>query len=438
MTQTSPTATDRAILDLIRCEPPSRKFDYFRYDRLPRTVFKQLQKLGDLEEIIALNRGRNITFPSSREGNHKHHLSYCKEKNYHLIIANTFNQFSDYSDVKLIATTAIDNSPVYQATLIGLETYRREDKHPIWEIGFYITKKENNKIIYGEQTVVEISNPSNRSEMYKRFPNLADRLHEFKYSPENNGTVDSPEIFKVLDGITSGSTNITTVSPEDFKIIAPKRFRYLTGTQDVISKLKFDDRLGYEPELFRRYRVELIGSEAGSPIDRYLVLVLATTEAEEESSKHPDPNGKFLLFGPYDTKSKAEDIYLDRCIHFIKHLHINAELDVVPFPFDPNSRRDLKYFTIVPDKDHRPIIVTSWELDYFLKTELDTGERYPFLEIYSGAPKSLVVREEKDFKEQPRIFMESLLKTIEEVGYGNGQPFLTEARKRDILLKQPA
>lgn len=429
---------DVRILNILRCEPPSIvAFNLFEYGGLTRSVFRLLQSIDNLEEIVSnRSEGGGIHIPSSSDhSSGEHMLSYQKENGTSIILANTHNVFSGRSDVKYFARTGINgNGKKYNASFVALEVYRKEDAHPVCELGFYVTEKNSKDILYGEELIVDIPYAEERPKLYGQITSFALSMGKLKHNKALKGIAHTSQKSKYLKKIIADIKNSRVVTGTEFNKNRTKWFRYLSGTSDVKNILKFEDRYGYK-EGYRVYRVELLSSHLVSKTEgKYFIRVFADTEGD---TKFLNPRN--LQEGPYAHRD-ALIRFLEIGNTYLDLLHLNAEKGRKQFEISLDlTHIDYRYATIVKDKEGRPIIISSWETPYGLDGKLlPHSQPHHYLQLWGDSSQPLRLDEEINFEKgsHPRKFMGKLLKAIPDIEYGNGSAFIEQAANHSVPFKK--
>ena len=96
-----PSRKDILLLNILRCEPPSYKFDYYSYGGLPRSVMNSLRDFS-LEELLQNKDSRvvNVGSVSTGEEKNAHVMRYSSMGNVRSVIVNAYNNNSAERDHK--------------------------------------------------------------------------------------------------------------------------------------------------------------------------------------------------------------------------------------------------------------------------------------------------------------------------------------------------
>lgn len=428
---------DIKIFNLLRCEPPSLTFDFFSYGGLTASVFRLLQGIGNLEEIILNKSGKSIPIPSSSDLNlEEHRLTYQEDKGVYSILANTYNTFSNLSDVKMFGTTEIKGTDgeKYKASLLALEVYREEgNERPVWELGFYITKNGSKEILYGEEIVVNVPPNNRRLALEGKVTTfILLTMKNMGYNPSLKGFFHNLQESKYLTKILTNEREV--MSKEDFKKNRARWFRYLTGTLDIKKVLKFDDLYYFtnvsEP---RVSRVELTSSHLASENGRgYLVGVL---EDSEGYSKNPNP--KITQEGPF-THEEAWMRFLEVGNHNMDKIYHNAGKGRRQFDIALDWRQiDFRYAIIVKDAAGVPITVSSWESPSRNGDPITQKTPHHYIQLWNESPEPKRLDEGVIFDLHPTQFMRKLRYAIPQFEYKDGSDFVEKAIRYGVPLINP-
>jgi len=444
-----PTKEDITLLNLLRCEPPTLAFDFFSYGGLTRSVFRLLQEIPNLEEIISEKSGTTLNIPCSLS-ERQHSLDYRKEDGIYYIVANTYNNFSQRSDAKFFARTKIESTDgkEYDATFLALEVYREKgNRRPVWELGFYITEKGGKKILYGEEIVTDVPQTEARLTLYPQLIKFIKSMGGLIYNPAWQGIVQTNDQLKFLNSIVTTEGPIRVISQREFNENRAKWFRYLTGTLDVEKIIKIEDRLGYKIG-YRSYRIELVSCNLTSgPPDKFSVQILATTEDDPTR-----PNERELIAGRnlpckgIYSHGDAIRLFLKESNFYTKLMYTNAEKGDPQFEIALDPRHiDFRYATIVKDRNGSPITITSWETPYGLDGRLlprvkTRGEMrqqtHHYLQFWGDSPLPLRLDESICFPQgiHPRSFMGKLIAAMPQIEYRDGSTFIEQAISYGVPL----
>jgi hypothetical protein len=406
---------DLSILNLLSSEPPTLAFDFFGFGGLPRSVFSLLNNIGDLEDIIKQNNNRSLTIPSLVDKHGDRTLRYEVCDSVHGVVANTYNAGSKKSDAKLLGTTTVldsDGRPT-RVTALGLEVYRTTGNN-IWQFGFYIS--QNNKDIqYGEELITELPSDMKATQVFSNFMRSLFLLQPGKL-PAKKGIVQDPADFSYLTEVLVKDARV--IDEKEFRKNRGKWFRYLTGTMDLHRVIKFEDFHGYVNG-YRAYSLELASTHLeANGNGKYQIYLLGNTELLEDNEL--DPNGKRILYPPYENHSEAFQDFLYLGNHLLNHIHINAGL--VKSPFSIQVERgdiDLRYATVIKDKGGTPITIASYESPFRLWQKLPKGQIHHYMKIYAPNSPTLALDETKDWPLglKPKDFMHQLHEIIPKEKY---------------------
>ena len=428
---------DIKILNLLRCEPPSLIFDFFGYGRLTRSVFRLLQSIGNLEEIILDKSGKIVLIPSSPDLNlEEHKLIYQEDSGVYTMLANTYNTFSSRSDAKFFGRTEIKGTDGerYKASLLALEVYREEgDECPVWELGFYITKNGSKDILYGEEIVVDVP-PNNRRLVLEgrvtKFILL--RMKNVGYNPRLKGFLHDTQKSKYLQKIVTKKEEI--MSKENFEKNRARWFRYLTGTLDIRKVLKFDD-LYYSTDVSepRVSRVELTSSHLASEDGKgYIVRIL---EDSEGYSKNPNPK---IIQERSLTHEEAWMRFLEVGNHNVDNIYLHSGKGRRQFDIALDWRQiDFRYAIIVKDAAGVPITVSSWESPSRNGNPITQKTPHHYLQLWNGSPEPKRLDEGIIFDQHPTKFMRKLRYAIPQFEYRDGSDFVEQAIRYGVPLRNP-
>lgn len=422
----NPDNLDIAILNILRCEPPSNAFNFFEYGGLPRSVLKLLQEKADLETLISERSGRQLSFDSLSDDGTSHKLIYEQRDGISSIFVNTHNDISKESDAKFFARTEIKGTDgnKYHVNLLALEVYRKNG-NPIWELGFYVT---DNEILYGEEIMLELPREYKRLNFLGKLNRFILSMQKLQYDTSLKGITNNN--FQYLKEITQ-EKSIKKITEEKFEEIRAKRVRYLTGTLGKRIVFKFEDRMGYK-QGYRIYRVELVNSYLDpSKKDSYYIEIIADTEG-----RSVQPNEKFIEMGPYSHKEALAHFF--RIVdHYLLHLHINAGIDDTKFKISHDSGHiDFRFATVVKNKSQVPITIVSKETPYGLDGRiLPSAQLHHYIELYSPS-SSLRLDEGVHFKNglHPRKFMGKLINAVSEIDYTDNSTFIQQAISQGVPL----
>jgi len=431
------SAEDVMLLNILRCEPPNLAFDFFGYGGLTRSIFRYLQETPNLEEIIKSRVHDVVSIPCSSCGNKKkHNLMYDEHEGVLSVMGNTLNQFSGESDAKFFATTKIEgsDSKQYTANFLAVEVYREKGNlHPIWELGFYITKPGEKAILYGEESVIEIPSTKSRLKLYGLLSNFIKDSRKIKFDANLNGINRENKGLHYLNSLVENNEISKIIDHSEFNDNRSKWFRYLLGTMDIQKKFKFEDRLGYS-QGFRKYRIVLTSSHLDHRDIQggYSIKTLASTENDPER-----PNWRVKYEGPY-YHEEALKRFLEIGNTFLGLMYINAEKGSRQFDIalDP-AHIDFTYATIVNDKDKIPITISSWETPYSKKDIiLPNGKIHHYVQLWNKSKEPLALNEGANFDDNvhPKKFMNRLIEIMPEISYGDGSKFIEQAISYGVPL----
>jgi len=421
----SPTSIDITILNTLRCEPPSFAFDFFDYAGLPRSVFHLLQDIPDLENRIQANSGKNISIPSSStSGIREHSISYERYNGIFFVLANAYNNFSKQSDAKLLASSKIRglDGKTYDATFLALEVYREKgDRHPIWEVGFYITAKGSKKILYEESVIIYMPESSARSSLIAPLVKFIQSINGLPYNPSTQGITHNPNKFIYLSSLIQNTPHIGIIDEAEFAENRAKWFRYLVGTLDVEKVFKFEDRS--DPQNIKKYRVELISTHLIPNVKGGYI-----TEVFEDTKKKQK--------GPFGHRD-ALAVFYEQGNHYLDLLYQRAGKGKRQFDISLNPQQnDFRFATIVMDIEHLPITISSWKTPYRLDgRKLPQGMLHYYLLLWDHSPNPLRLDEGINFDGHPRHFMGRLLKAMPSIEYRGGSTFIEQARQYGVPLR---
>jgi hypothetical protein len=422
------TKDDITLLNILRCVPPDlRKFNFFEYGGLTRSILKLLKEVPDLDTIIEQNSDRVVDIPCTAKDNLKDHtIIYTAIPGCRSILANTYNQFSEQSDAKWFIERDIygPNCETYKASLVALEVYRGASIHPLWEIGLYITK--DNNIVYGEEAVLDINTfqPSERMKLLGKLSKFS-RGIDIPTEYQNGGVIKkSNEGLPLMEQLILDTNIMKVISEDEFNQRTSDRLRYLTGTNDIKKMFRIEDLAGYNTG-FRRYDVELISEHLGSTEGSFSVQTIAGTERDLKN-----PNARTKQESNYTHKQGIER-FLEIGNILLNLMYMNAQKGSKQF----DITMDFNYVTTAYDKNNVPVTITVWERPAYLADgRLDHSRKEHYIQIWNCNPKPLILEEGKCFPEKIHFqkpketdpLIKQMVRTMGEIEY-NPDTYLSNA-----------
>ena len=412
-----PSRKDILLLNILRCEPPSYKFDYYSYGGLPRSVMNSLRDFS-LEELLQNKDSRvvNVGSVSTGEEKNAHVMRYSSMGNVRSVIVNAYNNNSAERDHKFwleLPLAGIDGSQ-YTLDIVSLEVFRGGSEGvSVWQTGLF-GRDANRDILYEERAVIKLPTDVRRVGMYAGlFGYILKEKPLFDHTLTGK-IIDDPSQMKYLStvlGLTKDAIpELGVVDRQNFRSESPRWARYLGGTLDQKLRVKVEDRIAgimYELQMSvdpdsGLYAVDTFEGSNRSRLDN-LSHEQAMTELCYRGNKYLDN-----MFG---------SVKKDRRL----------------FEMTLNVRRfEYKYSTIVMDADGAPVVVSHWESGFAPNgNKLPSGQKRNFIQFYNSSPTPLVIDEGADFERGTDIkqMTRDIIDAIPKVTYGTGNNFVEDLAK---------
>jgi hypothetical protein len=430
---------DVMILNTLRCEPPTLRFNFFEYAGLQKSVFRLLSDIrhngfGSLDEIIEGKNCQIVNIPSSQDPHSNGHMVMYNSKpgGISTIIVNAYNNFSGERDAKMVGRAKIKGTDGkdYYATLIAIEVYRgKGNLRPVWGVGLYISptdpQSSEERCLYEESFFYDLPRVADRSFFNRPIAAFLDRgLSQIVYDPSLDGvTLHKP---KYLSGILDKNKGVERVSEMTFEANAHKWFRYLLGTLDVRKVIKIEDRYALHGNP-TKYRVELISTHLTNESGEYLVERLE--------------DGHSLKDGPF-SHEQAWQHFIQSGNDYARRMCLNAGKPILPFSISIDWRRiDFEYATAVADASNKPIVLTSWSSPFDQEGIKLDQERHYYFQFWNGSPDPLRFEVgnfgKKDLQDpnHPKAVMRRITESVPFITYGDGSQFINDLRRNCVLLE---
>jgi hypothetical protein len=426
-------AVDIMILNILRCEPPSLRFNFFEYAGLPGSIFRLIADIkhngfGSIDDVVAARDCKILNLPSSKDPHSNGHiLTYRAKEKTSVITANAYNNFSGERDLKLLGRSKIKGTDGrdYLATFVALEVYRgKGNLRPVWEIGLYIspTKEITSEdgCLYEESFVCDVPRVVDRKTINGPLNAFLDQgLSELVYDPSLNGvTLHKPRYLSAL----VKRRGVDIVSSNTFEVNANKWLRYLLGTLDVKKVIKIEDKYARRDDPIK-YRVELISTHLTQDSGEYLVERLEDEQASKDGPfNHREATEEFVRVG---------NSYLDTMYRSARkgERQFSVSLDW--------TRIDFEYATIVPDARGVPIVLTSWSSPFDVDGRKLDKTRHYYFQVWNGSPEPLRIelgnfafRTDSENPGHPKNVMKRLIGAMPAIEYGDG------SRLNDALVRE--